>query len=64
MSALLTRATNDSRFQFAATALVSGGIVAAGLLSYQRLSQEKRVSKLKQSIPDPSEEHHLQKVSL
>ncbi|ROV91615.1 hypothetical protein VSDG_07896 [Cytospora chrysosperma] len=62
MSALLSRATNDSRFQLAATAVVSGGIVAAGLLSYQRLSQEKRVSELKESIPRPSEEHHLQKL--
>ncbi|KUI55977.1 tRNA threonylcarbamoyladenosine dehydratase 2 [Cytospora mali] len=63
MSGLLSRATSDSRFQLAATAVVSGGIVAAGLLSYQRLSQEKRVSKLKESIPDPSEEHPVQKLT-
>lgn len=63
MSGLLSRATNDSRFQFAATAVVSGGIVAAGLLSYQRLSREKRVTRLKESIPDPTEDQHLQKVS-
>lgn len=63
MSGLLSRATSDSRFQLAATALVSGGIVAAGILSYQRLSHEQRVSRLKDSIPNPSEDHPLQKVS-
>lgn len=63
MSGLLSRATSDSRFQLAATALLSGGIVAAGLLSYQRLSHEQRVSRLKNSIPNPSDDHTLQKVS-
>lgn len=63
MSGLLSRATSDSRFQLAATAVISGGIVAAGLLSYQRLSHEQRVSRLKDSIPNPSDDHPLQKVS-
>lgn len=64
MSSLLARATSDSRFHLVATAVLSGGIVAAGLLSYQRLSHEKRVSRLKDSIPDPGEDHPLQKVCL
>lgn len=63
MSDILSRATSDSRFQLAATAVISGGIVAAGLLSYQRLSHEQRVSRLKDSIPNPSDDHPLQKVS-
>lgn len=63
MTGFLTRATSDTRIQLAATAILSGGIVAAGLLSYQRLSHEKRVSRLKDSIPDPGEDHPLQKVS-
>lgn len=62
MSSLLSRASSDSRIQLAATAVISGGIVAAGLLSYQRLSHEKRVSRLKDSIPDPSDDHALQRV--
>lgn len=37
--------------------------MAAGLLSYQRLSHEQRVSRLKDSIPNPSDDHPLQKVS-
>lgn len=37
--------------------------MAAGLLSYQRLSHEQRVSRLKNSIPNPSDDHPLQKVS-
>ncbi|KAH8762108.1 hypothetical protein F5883DRAFT_561784 [Diaporthe sp. PMI_573] len=63
MSGLLSRATSDSRFQLAATAVISGGIVAAGLLSYQRLSHEQRVSRLKDSIPNPSDDHPLQKLT-
>lgn len=38
--------------------------MAAGLLSYQRLSHEQRVSRLKNSIPNPSDDHPLQKVSI
>lgn len=64
MSGLLSRATTDHRLQLVATAVLSGGIVAAGLLSYQRLAHDKRVSRLKDSIPDPGQEHKLQKVSL
>lgn len=63
MSTFLSRATSDSRFHLAATAVISGSVVAAGILSYQRLSHEKRVSRLKDSIPDPGDDHPLQKVS-
>lgn len=63
MSSFLARTTSDSRFHLAATAVISGGVVAAGILSYQRLSHEKRVSRLKDSIPDLSDNHPLQKVS-
>ncbi|CAN8100183.1 unnamed protein product [Discula destructiva] len=63
MSSLLARATSDSRFHLVATAVLSGGIVAAGLVSYQRLSHEKRVSRLKDSIPNPSDDHPLQKLT-
>lgn len=64
MPGFLSRATSDSRIQLVATAILSGGLVAAGLLSYQRLSHEKRVSRLKDSIPHPSDDHPPQKVSI
>ena len=62
MSSFLTRAAENSKVQFAATAVVSGAIVAAGILGYQRLAQEERVSRLKHSIPEPGDDHPLQKV--
>lgn len=62
MSTFWSRASSDSRIQLAATAVLSGGVVAAGLLSYQRLSHEKRVSRLKDSIPNPSDDRPPQKV--
>lgn len=63
MSSMLSRVSSDSRIQLAATAIISGGIAAAGILSYQRLSHEKRVSKLKDSIPDPTDDRPVQEVS-
>lgn len=62
MSTFWSRASSDSRIQLAATAVLSGGVVAAGLLSYQRLSHEKRVSRLKDSIPNPTDDRPPQKV--
>ncbi|EON95944.1 putative molybdopterin biosynthesis protein moeb protein [Phaeoacremonium minimum UCRPA7] len=63
MSSFLTRAAENSKVQFAATAVVSGAIVAAGILGYQRLAQEERVSRLKHSIPEPGDDHPLQKLT-
>lgn len=45
---------SDSKVQLAATAVVSAVVVAGAILSYQRLQQGDRVSRLKQSIPGPS----------
>ncbi|KAL5866911.1 hypothetical protein ACKVWC_010801 [Pyricularia oryzae] len=55
-SSFITRATSDSRFQFAATALLSGAVAAGAILSYQRVAKEERLSKLKSSIPAPDED--------
>jgi tRNA A37 threonylcarbamoyladenosine dehydratase len=43
--------TSTSRVQLAATAVVSAAVAAGAILSYQRLQQGDRVSRLKQSIP-------------
>lgn len=50
-SSLINRATSDSRFHFAATALLSGVVAAGAILGYQRMAKEERLSRLKSSIP-------------
>jgi hypothetical protein len=59
--------TSNPKVQLAATAVVSAAVAAGALLSYQRLQQGDRVSRLKQSIPQPSDsetEPALQSVNL
>ena len=46
--------TSNSKAQLAATAVISAAVAAGAILSYQRLQQGDRVSRLKQSIPQPS----------
>ncbi|KXX76401.1 tRNA threonylcarbamoyladenosine dehydratase 2 [Madurella mycetomatis] len=46
---------SDSKVQLAATAVVSAAVAAGAILSYQRLQQGDRVSRLKQSIPGPND---------
>ncbi|KAK4125254.1 hypothetical protein N657DRAFT_633125 [Parathielavia appendiculata] len=56
--------TSSSKVQLAATAIVSATLAAGAVLSYQRLQQGDRVSRLKQSIPQPSDgEPGLQSVT-
>ncbi|KAK4102918.1 hypothetical protein N658DRAFT_329126 [Parathielavia hyrcaniae] len=56
--------TSNSKVQLAATAVVSATLAAGAILSYQRLQQGDRVSRLKQSIPQPSDgEPGLQSVT-
>ncbi|KAK4145048.1 uncharacterized protein C8A04DRAFT_36178 [Dichotomopilus funicola] len=43
--------TSNSKVQLAATAVVSAAVAAGAILSYQRLQENNRVSRLKQSIP-------------
>ncbi|KAK3940551.1 hypothetical protein QBC46DRAFT_384838 [Diplogelasinospora grovesii] len=49
-------ASNTSKMQLAATAVISGAAVAAAILGYQRLQQEERLSRLKGSIDAPVDE--------
>lgn len=56
--------TSNPKVQLAATAVVSAAVAAGAILSYQRLQQGDRVSRLKESIPQPSDtEPALQSVS-
>ncbi|KAI0475971.1 ubiquitin-protein ligase molybdopterin-converting factor [Xylariaceae sp. FL0804] len=55
-SPLLDRAASSPRIQLAATAIVSGALVAGTILGYQRLRQEERVHRLKDSIPPSTDE--------
>jgi hypothetical protein len=55
MSSLLSQTPSNSKLQLVATAAVSAAVATAVLLSYQRLQQGERLSRLKQSIPDPTE---------
>lgn len=55
MASWLGRVTTSSQVQFAATAIVSGAIVAGGILGYQSLLRAERVSELKSGIPEVRE---------
>ncbi|KAK4153110.1 tRNA threonylcarbamoyladenosine dehydratase 2 [Chaetomidium leptoderma] len=59
--------TSNPKVQLAATAVVSAAIAAGAILSYQRLQQDDRVSRLKRSIPQPSgsddDDHAAQSVT-
>ena len=64
MSSIFSQAASSSKVQLVATALVSGAVAASVLLGYQRLQREERISRLKSSIPSPSDEgDDLQQVS-
>jgi hypothetical protein len=49
--------------QFAATALVSGAVVAGSLLGYQHVRRREKIEDLKSSIPALGSEHRADKVS-
>ena len=50
-SSFLSNAASNRHVQLVATAVASGAVVAGAILSYQRFSQESRLSRLKDSIP-------------
>ncbi|KAK0106684.1 hypothetical protein ONS96_004303, partial [Cadophora gregata f. sp. sojae] len=52
MSSFLSRTTSSSQAQFAATALVSGAVVAGAIFGYQHVRRRERVEDLKSSIPE------------
>jgi len=52
MSSWFQRTTSSSQAQFAATALVSGAVVAGAIFGYQHVRRQERVDDLKASIPE------------
>jgi hypothetical protein len=64
MSSWLSRVTSSTQAQFAATAIVSGAVVAGAILGYQHVRRQERVEGLKSSIPELGRNHHAEKVGL
>ena len=62
MSSWLQRQANSRGFQLAATAVLSGAVVAGAIHGYQSLKRAEAVDELKASIPDLSEKHRATKV--
>jgi hypothetical protein len=52
MSSWLSRVSTSSQAQFAATAIVSGALVAGAIFGYQAVRRHERVKDLKSEIPD------------
>jgi hypothetical protein len=52
MGSWFQRTMNSTQVQFAATALVSGAVVAGAILGYQHVRRTERVEDLKRSIPE------------
>lgn len=51
MSSWFSRAASSTQAQFAATAIVSGAVVAGAILGYQHVRRVERVGELKAGIP-------------
>lgn len=62
MSSWFQRTTSSTQAQFAATALVSGAVVAGAILGYQHIRRQERVEDLKSSIPALGRDHVAEKV--
>jgi hypothetical protein len=52
------------RVQLAATAVVSGAVVAGAILGYQHVRRQERVEDLKRGIPAVGDGHEVDKVRL
>ena len=52
----------SKEFQFGATALVSGAVVAGGILGYQHVRRQEMLEDLKSSIPMLGKEHQADRV--
>lgn len=62
MSSWFQRTASSSQAQFAATALVSGAVVAGAIFGYQHVRRQERLEDLKSSIPELGKEHKADKV--
>jgi PII-like signaling protein len=55
MSSWLSRTASSHKVQLAATAVISGAVVAGAIFGFQRARRKNRVQHLKRSIPDVDE---------
>jgi len=62
MSSWISRVSSSSQAQFAATALVSGAVVAGAILGYQHMRRQENIEDLKNSIPELGKGHVADKV--
>lgn len=62
MASWFSRTMSSSQAQFAATAVVSGAVVAGAIFGYQHIRRQERVEDLKHSIPELSRDHMPEKV--
>ncbi|GAB0134796.1 hypothetical protein EsDP_00003152 [Epichloe bromicola] len=58
MSSFFSDTLSNPRFQFLATAVLSGATVASLILGYQALEREERLEELKNSIPQLGDDRH------
>lgn len=58
MSSFFSDTLSNPRFQFLATAVLSGATVASLILGYQALEREERLEELKSSIPQLGDGRH------
>lgn len=58
----ISRTASSHPAQLAATALVSGVVVAGAIFGFQHIRRTVKVQDLKRSIPDIGEEHEIDQV--
>src|SRR2546421_5141691 len=58
----VSRTASSHSVQLAATAVVSGAVVAGAILGFQRMRRKLKIENLKSSIPDVGEDHQAGKV--
>ncbi|KAF4629514.1 hypothetical protein G7Y89_g8630 [Cudoniella acicularis] len=59
MSSWFSRVTTSTQAQFAATAVVSGAVVAGAILGYQHVRRQERAEDLKREIPKEGDGHFV-----
>ena len=62
MTTWLSDALQTHKLQLAATAVVSGALVAGAILGLQTAKREYKVYDLKETIPELNEPHDVEKV--
>ncbi|KAL3471007.1 hypothetical protein BJX99DRAFT_238306 [Aspergillus californicus] len=63
MASWIQRQNNSHQVQLAATAVLSGAVVAGAILGIQKFRRREAVSRLKASIPDINEKHHAEMLT-